>query len=190
MFKDEHELRPRAGRKDRPWHSRRAPRSRGAHSSQARLPQNVTGAVGKELAVAEPLTGPHGDKGGLYFPNNIMMWTNTPSKSASEDFTTYYYKHMSPLWTQKTGIGLPPLKSIANNSVIQSDPNNAKIISDWIPIFKTWAAPGGAGLFANVANTVDGTAPSFTFAQQILTGNVTAKAALQSFQSTLEGLMK
>ncbi|AYG03798.1 ABC transporter substrate-binding protein [Gryllotalpicola protaetiae] len=158
--------------------------------STAGLPQNVGGDVAKELAVAEPLTGPHGDSGGLYFPNNIMMWTNTPSKKASEDFTTYYYQNMQPLWTKKTGIGLPPLTSITKTPEFASDANNVKIVKDWIPIFKTWAAPGGSGLFANVANTVDGTAPSFTFAQTVLTGKTTAKAALQAFQNTLEGLMK
>jgi len=158
--------------------------------STAGLPQNVGGAVGKELAVADPLTGPHGDKGGLYFPNNIMMWTNTPSKSISEDFVTYYYQHMKPLWTKRTGIGLPPLTSITKDPVFTQDPNNSKIISDWIPVYKTWAAPGGAGLFYNIANTVDGTAPSYTFAQKILSGNTSAKEALQGFQTTLEGLMK
>ena len=53
-----------------------------------------------------PLTGPAGKKGALYFPNNIMMYKNTPSQKASEAFLTYYYQNMKTLWTKKTGIGL------------------------------------------------------------------------------------
>jgi multiple sugar transport system substrate-binding protein len=160
----------------------------------AGLGVNVTGAVQQEVAVAEPLTGPHGDKGFLYFPNPMMMWNNTPSKTANEDLITYYYKNMAPLWTKKTGIGLPPLKSIANDPAVSGDPNNKKIINDWVNpgIFKTWGAPGNKGVFYNVANTVDGTAPTYTFAQQVLTptNTQTAKQMLTAFQSTLEGLMK
>ena len=65
-----------------------------------------------------------------------------------------------------------------------------KIITEWQPIFKTWAAPGGTGLFYNIANTVDGTAPMISFAQSILGGKTDAKSALTALQSAMEGLMK
>jgi multiple sugar transport system substrate-binding protein len=159
----------------------------------AGLPQNIGGSVGKEVAVADPLTSKSGQKGFLYFPNNIMMSTNTPSKTANEDFLTYYYQHMAPLWTMQTGIGLPPLKSIKSNEIFSKakDPDNYKILNTWVPIFKTWAAPGGSGLFYNIANTVDGTQPTYTFAQTVLSGKGgSAKSLLQSFQKTLEGLMQ
>ena len=156
----------------------------------AGLAVSVGGAVQPDLVVGDPLTGPHGTKGGLYFPNNIMMYTNTPSTTGSEDFMTYYYKNMAPLWTQNTGIGLPPLKSIASTSAFKQDPNNVKILNEWNPIYKTWAAPGGTGLFYNIANTVDGTAPMSTFAQSILGGKTDAKTALTTLQNAIEGLMK
>jgi len=151
---------------------------------------NTGGDMVTEMAVADPLTGPHGTKGGLYFPNNIMMYKNTPSQKASEAFATYYYKHMAPLWTKHTGIGLPPLKSIAATKEFQSDPNSVKIINEWQPIFKTWAAPGGTSLFYNVANTVDSTAPIVAFTQSILGGKTDAKSALTTLQNAIEGLMK
>lgn len=158
----------------------------------AGLSVNVTGPVAKDVAIADPLTGPHGDKGGLYFPNNIMMYTESPSKTANENFLTYYYKNMSPLWIQQTGIGLPPLKSIASNAIFSEaqSPNNYKILNTWVPVFKTWSAPGGTGLFYNIANTVDGTQPTYTFAQNVLNGKGTASSLLSSFQNTLEGLMQ
>ena len=156
----------------------------------AGLPAGAVGDVAGDLVVADPLTSPSGKKGGLYFPNNIMMYKNTPSQKGSEAFLTYYYKNMAPLWTKSTGIGLPPLKSIAATSEFKSNANNVKILNDWNPIFKTWAAPGGNGLFANIANTVDATQPMINFTQAILGGNTDAKSALTTLQNGIEGLMK
>jgi multiple sugar transport system substrate-binding protein len=156
----------------------------------AGLPAGAVGDVAGDLVVADPLTGPHGDKGGLYFPNNIMMYTNTPSQAGSEAFLTYYYQNMKELWTQNTGIGLPPLKSIADTAEFKSNANNVKILEEWNPVFKTWAAPGGNGLFYNIANTVDGTQPMNNFAQAIFGGNTDAKSALTTLQNAIEGLMK
>jgi multiple sugar transport system substrate-binding protein len=156
----------------------------------AGLPAGAVGDVSGDLVVGEPLTSPSGKKGGLYFPNNIMMYKNTPSQKGSEAFLTYYYKNMAPLWTKKTGIGLPPLKSIADTSEFKSNANNVKILNEWQPILKTWAAPGGDGLFYNIANTVDGTAPMLDFTQSILGGKVDAKTALTTLQKGVEGLMK
>ncbi|KQV06195.1 ABC transporter substrate-binding protein [Leifsonia sp. Root112D2] len=156
----------------------------------AGLPAGAVGDVSGDLVVGDPLTSPSGKKGGLYFPNNIMMYKNTPSQKGSEAFLTYYYKNMAPLWTKNTGIGLPPLKSIADTSEFKANANNVKILSDWQPILKTWAAPGGDGLFYNIANTVDGTAPMLTFTQSILGGKTDAKSALTKLQTSIEGLMK
>lgn len=118
------------------------------------------------------------------------MYTNTPSQHGSEAFLTYYYKNMAPLWTKSTGIGLPPLKSIAATAEFTSNANNVKILNDWNPVFKTWAAPGGNGLFSNIANTVDGTQPMINFAQAIFGGKTDATSALTTLQNSLEGLMK
>ncbi|MBW4032952.1 MAG: extracellular solute-binding protein [Acidobacteria bacterium] len=156
----------------------------------AGLPAGAVGDVSSDLVVGSPLASPSGKKGGLYFPNNIMMYKNTPSQPSSEAFLTYYYQNMKPLWTQNTGIGLPPLKSIAETAEFKSNANNVKIINEWQPIFKTWAAPGGTGLFYNIANTVDGTAPMLTFTQAILGGTTDAKTALTTLQTSIEGLMK
>ena len=48
----------------------------------------------------------------------------------------------------------------------------------------------GSGLFYNIANTVDGTAPMLDFTQSILGGKVDAKGALTKLQTEIEGLMK
>ncbi|MCU1473740.1 ABC transporter substrate-binding protein [Amnibacterium sp.] len=153
------------------------------------LAQNVGGTVGPDLVVGSPLTAPSGGKGALFFPNNIMMYKHNSSQKGTEAFATYYYQNMKPLWTQKTGIGLPVLKSIAATPEFKSDANNVKILSEWQPVSKTWGAPGGNTVFLNVT-AVDGTAPGTTFTQSILSGNTTAKAALQKLQSALEAAIK
>ena len=84
------------------------------------LADNLGGDVAKDIAVISPLTSPSGKKGALYFPNNIMMYKNNPSIKGSEAFLTYYYQNMAPLWTQNTGIGLPPLKSISKTKEFQA----------------------------------------------------------------------
>ncbi|MCU1528584.1 MAG: sugar transporter substrate-binding protein [Frondihabitans sp.] len=147
------------------------------------LAANVGGAVASQLVVGDPLTGAAGTKGALYFPNNIMMYKNTPSQKDSEAFLTYYYQNMKSLWTKKTGIGLPVLKSIASTAEFKSDPNQVKIVETWQPIAKTWAAPGGQPLFANVSY-VDSTPAMSVFGQNVLTGK-TPKESLTALQNTL-----
>jgi multiple sugar transport system substrate-binding protein len=148
------------------------------------LAQQVGATAGPDMYVGDPLVSANGKKGALYFPNNIMMYTNTPSQKGSEAFMTYYYKHMSPLWTKNTGIGLPVLKSIAATKEFQADANAAKMISVWQPICKTWAAPGGDALFSNVT-LVDSTPAMTTFAQSVLSLKATPKEALTTLQNTL-----
>ncbi len=145
---------------------------------------NVKADVAKDLVVGDPLTGPGGEKGALYFPNNIMMYKNTPSQEASEAFLTYYYQNMKTLWTKNTGIGLR-CSSRSRTRRYKNDVDNKKILDVWQPISKTWGAPGQNTVFLNVTK-VDGTQPTINFAQSILGGKVTAKAALETLQKALE----
>lgn len=148
------------------------------------LPQQVGGDVGPDISVGDPLVSAAGEKGALSFPNNIMMYTDTPSQEGSEAFLTYYFQNMAPLWTERTGVALPVLKSIASSPEFQSDANAAKMITDWQPVCKTWAAPGGDALFADVAQ-VDSTPAMTTFAQSLLSRKSTPKEALTTLQDTL-----
>ena len=155
----------------------------------AGLANNIGGSVGKNLLVMSPLTGPSGKKGALYFPNNIMMYTNTPSQKSSEAFLTYYYKNMAQLWTKHTGIGLPPLKSISETAEFKEDANAVKAINEWQPISHTWAAPGSDSLFLGVT-AVDGTPAMDTFTQSILGGKTTPKDALSKLQDAVAKTIK
>ena len=153
------------------------------------LAAQLGGTFAKDVVVGDPLTSASGKKGALSFPNNIMMYTNTPSQKGSEAFMTYYFKNMAPLWTKNTGIGLPVLKSIAATPEFQADPNAAKMIEVWQPISRTWAAPGGSALFSNVT-AVDSTPAMTTFGQSIVSRKASPKEALTTLQKTLESTIK
>lgn len=153
------------------------------------LADNIGGDVKDELVVGTPLKGPSGKKGALYFPNNIMMYTETPSQKGSEAFMTYYYKNMSPLWKKDTGIGLPPLKSLTKLKEVGGDKNKKTAIDEWQSISRTWAAPGGDALFRNV-NVADGSTAMDEFTQEILGGKKTVKDALKKLEKSMKAHMK
>ncbi|WP_442543936.1 ABC transporter substrate-binding protein [Arthrobacter sp. KN11-1C] len=151
------------------------------------VPQRV-GDTSGDLVVASPMAGPHGDKAALVFPNNIMMYKNTPSQEASEAFLTYYMGQLKTLWQQKLMNALPVFKSITELPEFASDPNNVKIVKEYQPIAKTFAAQG-TSLNANLA-VLDGGQALNQFTQTILTGKTDAKTALTAFQSGLQSVLK
>jgi multiple sugar transport system substrate-binding protein len=118
-----------------------------------------------------------------------MMYENNPNKKGTEAFLTYYYQNMARLWTENTGIGLPPLKSIAATPEFQANKNNVRIIEEWQPISKTWAAPGTEANFLNVT-TVDATPAMNIFTQSILGGKTDATSALQKLQDEVKANLK
>jgi multiple sugar transport system substrate-binding protein len=154
---------------------------------QVNVPQRV-GDTSGDLLVADPIKGPHGDKATIVFPNNIMMYTNTPSQEASEEFLVYYLGQLKQLWQKKLMSALPVFKSITEIPEFANDPNNVKIVKDWQPIAKTFAAQGSK-LNANLA-ALDGGQALNQFSQTIITGKADAKTALQTFQSGLESVLK
>jgi multiple sugar transport system substrate-binding protein len=153
------------------------------------LDDNLGGEVGKDLVVVSPLTSPSGTKGSLYFPNNIMVYKNNPSIEGTNAFLTYYYQNMAPLWTENTGIGLPPLKSIAKTKEFQADKNKVRIVEEWVPVAKTWAAPGGEANFLNVT-AVDATPAMNVFTQSVLSGKTDATSALTKLQDGIKANIK
>jgi multiple sugar transport system substrate-binding protein len=151
------------------------------------VPERV-GDTSGDIVVASPIAGPHGDKHGLVFPNNIMMYTNTPSQASSEAFLVHYMGQLKELWRQKLMNALPVFKSITELPEFASDPNNVKIVKEWQPIAKTFASQGTV-LNDNLA-VLDGGQALNQFTQTILTGKTDAKSALQAFESGLKSVIK
>ncbi len=148
----------------------------------------LVGDTSGDIMVASPLAGPHGDKATLVFPNNIMMYKNTPSQTSSDEFLVYYLGQIKQYWQQRLVPGLPAFKSVAELPEFAGDANNVKIVKEYQPIAKTFASRG-TSLNANIA-VLDGGQAINQFTQTILTGKTDAKSALQAFESGLQSTIK
>jgi multiple sugar transport system substrate-binding protein len=146
-----------------------------------------TGDMSGDLQVMSPLTAPNGQKAGLVFQNNIMMYKNTPSQQGSEAFLSYYVKNMKTLWQQNTEPHIPALKSIIALPEFQAQKQKVKVANEWQPVAKTFATKA-PHLFGALAS-VDASQPFFQFTQTILAGK-DPKAALTTFQNALASIVK
>ena len=135
----------------------------------AGLPEDLADTSG-DLLVTSPLTALHGDQGTLYWVNNLMMYTNTPSQPGSEAFLTYYLQNYYQLWQQGVFPALPVLKSVIALPEFQKNTQKVKVINEWQPIAKTFAALG-TNLSAVIAQ-VDGGQALNEFTQTILSGRL------------------
>ena len=148
----------------------------------------TTGKVQSELALTSPLVGPHGDKGTIYWINNLMMYKNTPSQASSEAFMLYYLKNIHLYW--KTGLfGFAPvLKSVVNLPIVQKNANLAKAVAEWVPVGKTLGSLD-TDLFPAL-NAVDGGPALVQWAQAVIEGTESPKSVLQTLQTGLQAVMK
>ena len=147
-----------------------------------------TPAVLDDMVIADPLASPSGTTAGLYFVNNLMMYTNTPSQEASEAFLTYYLGQLHTYWETPVGLAVPALKSIATADYYTKNTNQVAIVEKWIPICKTYAAQKTESFAALAA--VDGGQALSQFAQVMLQGTTDPKAALTTLQQGLEAVVK
>jgi multiple sugar transport system substrate-binding protein len=156
--------------------------------NQTGLDKTFPKAKQGDVTVIDPLKGPHGDTGTVYYINPLMMFTTTPSQTSSEEFLAYYLDQIHVYWTSGVDTDLPVKKSITSLPVIQNNPNLVKSINDWQPIGKTIGAktPHAFGAL----NAVDGGAASAAFVQQIVQGTKSSKQILQTLQGALEKVVK
>jgi len=140
-----------------------------------------------DIQIGSPLEGPHGDKGTLYYVNNLMMYTNTPSQQASEAFLAWYLDQMKDYWQKGLLQALPVRKSIVNMPEFQKDANNLKAVKEWQPVAKTFAARSTK--IVSALNAVDGGQAFTSFAQQVLQGQTDPKTALATLQKGIESVM-
>ncbi|GAB3393697.1 extracellular solute-binding protein [Humibacter soli] len=141
-----------------------------------------------DLEVIDPLKGPHGDTGTVYYINPLMMFDTSPSQDSSEAFLAWYLDQIHQYWTSGVETDLPVKKSITKLPVIQNDKNLVKSVDVWQPIGKTIGARTDHAFAA--LNTVDGGSATATFVQQIAQGQQSSKQILQTLQSSLESVIK
>ncbi|MEZ0494526.1 ABC transporter substrate-binding protein [Kineococcus sp. TBRC 1896] len=145
------------------------------------------GESGDDLQVISPLASPNGDKGTLYYINNLMMYQNTPSEEASEAFLRWYLDNMSTYWTEGVIESIPVRQSIVDTPEYQSDANKVRAANEWQPVGKTLAARGEE-VFAEL-NAVDGGQDLITFAQRAIQGQTDPRANLEAMQAAIESVV-
>ncbi|MCJ1688371.1 ABC transporter substrate-binding protein [Rathayibacter sp. VKM Ac-2927] len=144
------------------------------------------GDTDDDVLVATPMAGLHGDVGTLQFLNNMMMYTNTPSQESSEAFMSYWFQNYGDLWKQRLIPALPVLKSVIALPEFQENAQKVKILDEWQPIAKTYAATGDV-VDAKIA-AIDGGQALNAFTQTVLGGQADSKSALEKLQKDIEAL--
>lgn len=140
-----------------------------------------------DLLVGDPLVSSSGKKGTVQYINNLMMFTNTPSQSDSEDFLAYYMKNLGQLWDKKLVPDMPALKSIRESAAFQADSQAVKIAEAWQPVSKSIAAQSTA-LTPKLA-AIDGGQAMYNLAQTMIVGSSTPKAALVTLENALKAAL-
>jgi multiple sugar transport system substrate-binding protein len=143
-------------------------------------------AVG-EVFVADPLTSPNGTKGTIQYINNLMMYKNTPSQEGSEEFLTYYVKNLYKLWDAKAISMMPALNSIVRSESFRTDTQAVRLAENWQPIAKTLAAQSVP--LTPILGKIDGGTASYNFADTVLAGRGTAKAALVALENGIKSVV-
>ena len=152
------------------------------------IPQETGGTpTNTDFAVMSPITSPHGTTGTIQYLKNYQMYTNTPSKAASEKFLEWWNQQFvgkKGFYAQGITAAVPIRKSAIALPQVQADPNLVKIINEWVPVAKPESARY-AHIFSGLA-TVDNGTPMVQCIQSILQGNTTAKAALTTLQNGIQ----
>jgi multiple sugar transport system substrate-binding protein len=165
------------------WKSKKV--AMGIHTSGL---NDLLGEADDDVLVASPMTALHGDKGTLQFLGNLMMYKNNPSQQGTEAFVTYFVKNMNTLWQQRVIPSLPVLKSIVATPQFQANKQKAKVIAEWQPVAKSYAATGTK--ITSAEAPIDAGQALNTFTQRVLSGGADPKKALTQLQDDISALVK
>ena len=125
-------------------------------------------AVKPKIGILPPPTTPHGDKGTVYWINNIMIYTQSKHPEEDKAFMLWWSKNQKPLWTKGHSTELPIRKSIAIDPYFVDNPATAQIIKEYIPVGKT-TATAAKGIFPSL-NDLEGEGTFQSFVQQLWQG--------------------
>ena len=148
------------------------------------VPGIGTALGGTDIMVGSPLAGPHGDKGALYYVNNLMMYKNTPSQDSSNAFLRWYLDNMQAYWQKGLINAVPVRKSIVALPAFQKDANSVKAVQEWQPISKTFATKATKGSAA--LNAIEAGTAFTEFAQQVIEGQSDPKTVLEKLQKAVQ----
>jgi multiple sugar transport system substrate-binding protein len=140
------------------------------------------GAAASQIGIVPPLTGAHGDKGTIFWVNNIMVYKQTRHPDEVKVFLKWWSQNEKPLWTAGGTRQLPVRKSFASDPYFTHSAELSEIIRDYVPVGKT-TATAAPGIFPAL-NDVEGEGAFQTMTQQLWQGKplaeitATAKARL------------
>jgi multiple sugar transport system substrate-binding protein len=136
------------------------------------------------IGVVPPLAGMHGDKGTIFWVNNIMVYEQTKHPEETKTFLKWWSKNQLPLWTKGNSGQLPTRSSIAADDYFKKDEARAFVLEQYVPVGKT-TATSAAGIFPAL-NDLEGEGAMQAFAQELWQGKPvgpivdTAEARLKS----------
>lgn len=120
------------------------------------------------IGIVPPLAGPNGDKGTIFWVNNIMVYEQTKYPDQVKTFLKWWSKNQMPLWTKGHTGQLPTRKSIADNEAVKADAARSYVLENYVPVGKT-TATNAAGIFPAL-NDVEGEGAMQAFAQELWQG--------------------
>jgi multiple sugar transport system substrate-binding protein len=149
---------------------------------KARFPK-----LADQIGVLSPPTGPHGDRGTIYWVNNIMLYKQGKHPAECEFFLEWWSEHEKDLWTKGYVAQLPTCKSFASDPYFQENPETKFILENYLPIAKT-TATHATGIFPKL-NDVEGEGALQTLSQSLLQGkdvDASVKSAADRLKSIME----
>jgi multiple sugar transport system substrate-binding protein len=150
------------------------------------IPSRLT-KVADKIGLVAPMTGPHGDKGTIYWVNNIMLYKQGKHPAETKVFLEWWSEHQKDLWTKGHNTQLPVRKSFAADPYFQNNPETKFILDNYIPIAKTTATKA-TQIFPKL-NDVEGEGALQSLAQSLLQGKdvgASQKAASDRLNSVLQ----
>lgn len=136
------------------------------------------------IGVVPPLAGMHGDKGTIFWVNNLMVYEQTKHPEETKTFLKWWSKNQLPLWTKGQSGQLPTRASIAADDYFTKDEARSFVLENYVPVGKT-TATNAAGIFPAL-NDLEGEGAMQAFAQELWQGKPvdqvvdTAEARLKS----------
>ncbi|MBV8483994.1 MAG: sugar ABC transporter substrate-binding protein [Verrucomicrobia bacterium] len=140
-----------------------------------------------QIGILPPLVAPNGDRGTIFWVNNIMLYKQTKHPAETKVFLQWWSEHEKDLWTKGHVTQLPVRKSFASDPYFQSNAETKFILANYIPVGKT-TATHATEIFPKL-NEVEGEGVMQTLMQNLLQGkdvNASVQEASHRLQSIME----
>ncbi|HLN15056.1 MAG TPA: extracellular solute-binding protein [bacterium] len=153
--------------------------------NQPALPALLPSLAGK-MDLLTPPTGPHGDKGALYWVNNCFAFSKSKDPEGGKAWIKWWAVNNGPLFYEGHAQQVPVRKSVAANPYF-NNPIAKRIQGQWIPVGRTMGTHYPT-LFPQL-NSVEGIGELAVLVNDLLSGK-DPKQALGTAQKSIETIMK